>query len=193
MPSPALRRRPALDNLDLSYNPFGDEGLAALLAPPPPEGTPPLPAAGLKKLKEADQHVPHIRPPLHSPQQAFCRCEARASTTAGPPAQRNGRLYRLPAPTIALTPAHPPDRPATMTEAEPSSLEMLRKQMQYPLIKVRAPTCGAHTPCRHTLDCRVLCSAELRHAGGDAAGLRRPRHHRHRALRWHSSELRGAQ
>ena len=33
--APALRRRPALDKLDLGGNPFGDEGLAALVAPPP--------------------------------------------------------------------------------------------------------------------------------------------------------------
>ena len=32
-------------------NPFGDEGLAALVAPPPPAGTPPRPAGGLKKLE----------------------------------------------------------------------------------------------------------------------------------------------
>ena len=47
-----MRRRPALEFLFLSSNPFGDEGLAALVAPPPPAGTPPLPAGGLKKLKE---------------------------------------------------------------------------------------------------------------------------------------------
>jgi hypothetical protein len=49
--APALRRRPALDSLYLDFNPFGDEGLAALLAPPPPAGTPPPPAGGLKQLK----------------------------------------------------------------------------------------------------------------------------------------------
>ena len=50
--APAVRRRPALEDLFLSGNPFGDEGLAALVAPPPPPaGTPPLPAGGLKKLK----------------------------------------------------------------------------------------------------------------------------------------------
>ena len=76
-----------------------------------------------------------------------------------------------------------------MTEAEASSLEMLRKQMQYPLIKARSLT-WAPPP---TLDDRALRSAAMRHDGGDAAGLRRPRHHRHRALRWHTSELRGAQ
>ena len=48
--APALRQRPALDKLCFCDNPFGDEGLAALLAPPPPAGTPPLPAGGPKKL-----------------------------------------------------------------------------------------------------------------------------------------------
>ena len=52
--APALWRRPALEELFLWDNPLGDEGLAALLAPPPPAGTPPLPAGGLKKLKELD-------------------------------------------------------------------------------------------------------------------------------------------
>ena len=52
--APALRRRPALDCLFLLGNPFGDEGLAALLAPPPPAGTPPRPAGGLKKLEVLD-------------------------------------------------------------------------------------------------------------------------------------------
>ena len=49
--APALRRLPALRSLCLGDNPFGDEGLAALVAPPPPAGTPPLPAGGLKKLE----------------------------------------------------------------------------------------------------------------------------------------------
>ena len=35
--APALRRRPALECLLLNHNPFGDEGLAALVAPPPLE------------------------------------------------------------------------------------------------------------------------------------------------------------
>jgi len=53
--SPALRRRPALKGLCLMYNPFGDEGLAALVAPlPPAAGTPPPPAGVLKKLKHLD-------------------------------------------------------------------------------------------------------------------------------------------
>jgi hypothetical protein len=49
--APALRRRPELDTIYLFDNPLGDEGLAALVAPPPPAGTPPLPTGGLKKLE----------------------------------------------------------------------------------------------------------------------------------------------
>ena len=53
--APALRRRPALEKLYLFTNPFGDEGLAALVAPPPPAaGTPPPPAGGLKNLMSLD-------------------------------------------------------------------------------------------------------------------------------------------
>ena len=45
--APALRRQPALENVNLWKNPFGDDGLAALVAPPPPPpaGAPPA-AAG---------------------------------------------------------------------------------------------------------------------------------------------------
>jgi len=46
----ALRRRPALEHLHLNFNPFGDEGLAALVAPPPLAGALPPPAGGLKNL-----------------------------------------------------------------------------------------------------------------------------------------------
>jgi hypothetical protein len=50
--APALRRRPALEELGLVGNPFGDEGLAALVAPPPPPaGALPPPTGGLAKLK----------------------------------------------------------------------------------------------------------------------------------------------
>jgi hypothetical protein len=49
--APALRRLPALESLILDCNPFGDEGLAALVAPPPPAGAPPTTTGGLAKLK----------------------------------------------------------------------------------------------------------------------------------------------
>ena len=49
--APALRRRPALEHIDLEGNPFGDEGLAALVAPPPADAPPPQ-AEVLAQLKE---------------------------------------------------------------------------------------------------------------------------------------------
>ena len=50
--APALRRLPALESLSLDDNPFGDEGLAALVAPSPlPVGAPPPPTGVLSKLK----------------------------------------------------------------------------------------------------------------------------------------------
>jgi len=50
--APALRRLPALDQLYFQGVPFGDEGLAALVAPPPPAGAPPPTTEGLAKLKQ---------------------------------------------------------------------------------------------------------------------------------------------
>jgi hypothetical protein len=49
--APALPRRPALEGLELGDNPFGDEGLAALVAPPPQAGALPLPTGVLPKLE----------------------------------------------------------------------------------------------------------------------------------------------
>eukprot|EP00964_Phaeocystis_antarctica_P153208 scaffold121369_cov62-Phaeocystis_antarctica.AAC.2 len=48
--APALRRLPALEELHLQGNPVGDEGIAALVAPPPAAGALSLPAGGLTKL-----------------------------------------------------------------------------------------------------------------------------------------------
>jgi len=48
--APALRRLPALERLGLSGNPFGDDGLAALVAPPPADAPPPQ-AEALAQLK----------------------------------------------------------------------------------------------------------------------------------------------
>jgi hypothetical protein len=49
--APLVRRRPALEELYLWDTPFGDEGLAALLAPPPPAGAQPPPTGVLTKLE----------------------------------------------------------------------------------------------------------------------------------------------
>ena len=48
--APALRRLPALEKLMFMFNPFGDEGIAALVPPPPPAGALPPPAGGLLEL-----------------------------------------------------------------------------------------------------------------------------------------------
>ena len=48
--APALRRRPTLEGLSLDGNPFGDEGLAAIVAPLPADAPPPQ-AEVLAELK----------------------------------------------------------------------------------------------------------------------------------------------
>ena len=50
--APALRRRPALEFLSFSGNPLGDEGLAALVAPPPQAGALSPPTGVLTNLNE---------------------------------------------------------------------------------------------------------------------------------------------
>ena len=52
--APALRRLPALVELYLQGNPFGDEGIAALVAPPPLAGALPTTTEGLKNLERLD-------------------------------------------------------------------------------------------------------------------------------------------
>jgi len=60
--APALRRHPALENLDLWSNPLGDEGLAALVAPPPPSaGAPTTSTTGvLTKLKDLNLNMTKV-------------------------------------------------------------------------------------------------------------------------------------
>jgi len=54
--APALRRLPALERLHLPRNPFGDEGLAALVAPPPADA-PPQQAEALAQLHVHDTQI----------------------------------------------------------------------------------------------------------------------------------------
>jgi hypothetical protein len=89
--APALRRRPALERLYLLDNPFGDEGLAALVAPPPPAGALPLPTGGLKKL---------VRLNLDYTQVSDAGCAALAA------ALDSGALPALQTLTLAGTPAN---------------------------------------------------------------------------------------
>ena len=93
--APALRRLPALERLRLGGNPFGDEGLAALLAPPPPAGTPPPPAGGLKKLKDLNLSYTQIT-------DAGCAALASALNSGVLPALETLGLHRTLASTAAI-------------------------------------------------------------------------------------------
>jgi len=71
--APALRRRPALERLGLIGNPFGDEGLAALVAPPPADAPPPqaevlakLYTLGLGDTQITDDGCAHLASRLRS-------------------------------------------------------------------------------------------------------------------------------
>jgi hypothetical protein len=82
--APALRRRPALEGLSLFFNPFGDEGLAALVAPPPPPAGAPPPTGGLAKLKQLS---------LSETQITDGGCAALASALDSGALPALGRLY----------------------------------------------------------------------------------------------------
>eukprot|EP00964_Phaeocystis_antarctica_P141281 scaffold106266_cov66-Phaeocystis_antarctica.AAC.1 len=84
---PALRRRPALEGLSFIGNPLGDEGLAALVAPPPPTG-------GLKKLKELDLDYTTIT-------DAGCAALTAALHSGALPALKVLRLDGIPASNAA--------------------------------------------------------------------------------------------
>ena len=88
--APALRRLPALEGLRFWSNPFGDEGLAALVAPPPPAGAPPLPAGGLAKLKRLDLSDTQVS-------DAGCAILAAALDSGALPALNYLRLDGIPA------------------------------------------------------------------------------------------------
>mgnify|MGYP002004186688 FL=1 len=87
--APALRQLPALKTLNLSDNPLGDEGIAALLVvvappppPPPPASAPSSPTGGLTQLTELF---------LEGTQVADAGCAALASALSSgalPPLER---------------------------------------------------------------------------------------------------------
>ena len=88
--APALRRRPALEYLCLICNPFGDEGLAALVAPP-------LPTGGLKELTYLELMQTHVT-------DAGCATLAAALDSGALPALEELRLVGIPA-SVAATDA----------------------------------------------------------------------------------------
>jgi hypothetical protein len=92
--APALRRRPALEHLFLIGFPFGDESLAALVAPPPPAGAPPPPAGVLTKLKLLDLSRTQIT-------DAGCATLAAALNSGALPALKYLHLEGTPASAVA--------------------------------------------------------------------------------------------
>ena len=92
--APALRRLPALAFLSLDNNPFGDEGLAALMAPPPPATAPPPPAGVLTKLEMLDLSDTQIS-------DAGCATLAAALDNGALPALENLSLIGIPASAAA--------------------------------------------------------------------------------------------
>ena len=93
--APVLRRRPALENLHLDHNPFGDEGLAALVAPPPPPaGALPPPTGVLAKLKWLDLSSTQVT-------DAGCSALAAALDSGALPALETLYLEGIPASAAA--------------------------------------------------------------------------------------------
>eukprot|EP00964_Phaeocystis_antarctica_P107776 scaffold72442_cov54-Phaeocystis_antarctica.AAC.4 len=91
--APALRRRLALEELFLNNNPFGDEGLAALLAPLP-AGAPP-PTGALPKLKELNLRGTRIT-------DAGCAAVVAALDSGALPALKGLYLDMTPASAAAI-------------------------------------------------------------------------------------------
>eukprot|EP00964_Phaeocystis_antarctica_P026347 scaffold14840_cov66-Phaeocystis_antarctica.AAC.6 len=97
--APALRRLPALEDLGLEDNPFGDEGLAAFVAPPPPAGAQPTTTAGLAKLKELNLHSTQIT-------DAGCATLAAAFYSGALPALESINLHGSPASAAGQAAVH---------------------------------------------------------------------------------------
>jgi len=94
--APALRRMPTLELLAFDGNPLSDEGLAALVAPPPPAGAPPAPASGvLAKLEKLSLEQTQIT-------DAGCAALAAALESGALPALRTLYLSHIPASAAAV-------------------------------------------------------------------------------------------
>jgi len=92
--APSLRRLPALEELGLYGNLFGDEGLAALVAPPPAAGAPPPTTGGLTKLKRLNLDYTQIT-------DAGCATLAAALDSGAMPALEKLYLVGIPASAAA--------------------------------------------------------------------------------------------
>ena len=102
--APALRRLPALEFLHLMGNPFGDEGIAALVAPPPPAGVLSPQTGVLARLEELDLECSQVS-------DAGCATLADALDSGALPALEMLGLSHTPASAAAI---------ATVYEARPN-------------------------------------------------------------------------
>ena len=97
--APALRRLPALEHLELRHNPLGDEGLAALVAPPPlPAGALSPPTGGLTKLEWLSFNDTQVT-------DAGCAALAAALESGAMPALKVLNLRGIPASAAAVAAA----------------------------------------------------------------------------------------
>jgi len=94
--APALRRRPALERLYINSNPLGDEGLAALVAPPPAAGAPLPTTGGLAKLEVLNLSFTQIT-------DAGCATLAVALDSGALPALEHLFLTGIPASAAAIS------------------------------------------------------------------------------------------
>ena len=97
--APALQRLPALEELHLQGNPFGDEGIAALVAPPPAAGALAPPTGGLAKLEMLGLNNTQIS-------DAGCGTLAAAIDSDALPAFQNISFYGIPASAVAKAAVH---------------------------------------------------------------------------------------
>ena len=97
--APALRRLPALECLNLRENPLGHEGIAALVAPPPPAGALPTTTGGLKKLKTLNLNRTQVS-------DAGCAALASALDSGALPALKVLTLDGIPASAAAKKAVH---------------------------------------------------------------------------------------
>ena len=92
--APALRRWPALERLSLMSNPLGDEGLAALVAPPPAAGALAPPTGGLTTLRTLSLHSTQVS-------DAGCATLVAALDSGALPALEVLNLFNIPASAAA--------------------------------------------------------------------------------------------
>ena len=102
----ALRRLPALTFIYLEDNPFGDEGIAALVAPPPPVGALPPPVGALPPSKGVLTKLTDLYLGRTQITDAGCAALAAALDSGALPALETLYLGGIPASAAAQAAVH---------------------------------------------------------------------------------------